>query len=206
MRKQWLSHAGGVDLLLVFGGWGLGPAPFKGLSGAGDVLFVDDYTTLDNGLLETSDYDETTLLAYSFGVVSAAHWLAQTGFRPNRKVAVNGTLYPANENKGIATETVNATIDGLSPDSFSNFCRRAGFRDTPPQIDITTAQEELRAIMNRGSAPETTFDRIWISQRDRIIPAQAQTAAWAAQEKTIKYNPGSHCPFTNGQSWQEWLS
>ncbi|MCV6598026.1 MAG: DUF452 family protein [Mangrovicoccus sp.] len=207
MRAQWLSRAGSDRLLLVFGGWGLGPAPFKELTGAQDVLFVQDYTTLEDPLAARGDYDQITLLAYSFGVVSAAHWLTYHPCRPDRLVAVNGTLYPADEQRGIAPKIAQGTVDGLSPQSFAGFCRRAGLRGALPDCDIAAAQQELAAILARGPAPDRGFDRIWISERDRIVPAAAQRKAWARQAEAIREIPGgTHCPFGPGQSWQEWLA
>ncbi len=206
MNRHWLSQSGSKSLLLVFGGWGLGAAPFRGLTGADDVLVVDDYTTLADNLTETTCYENVILLAYSFGVVSAAHWLAQSDFRPSRKIAVNGTLYPADETRGISPQTVAATIDEMTPESFAKFCQRAGHYDATPCIDIVAAQEELRCIVKRGAAPETVFDRIWISKRDRIIPAQAQETAWQGQGHAVRHiSSGSHQPFVDGQRWQEWL-
>lgn len=124
MRKLWLDRQGGANLTLVFGGWGLGPAPFAALAGAGDVLFVDDYRDLSDPLPEIGAYERVRLLAYSFGVASAAHWLAGAGVTPEQSVAVNGTLFPADERRGIAPDIVAATADGLTPASFARFCRR----------------------------------------------------------------------------------
>ncbi|MEX0365061.1 MAG: pimeloyl-ACP methyl esterase BioG family protein [Ruegeria sp.] len=206
MRTQWLAQDGSAELTLVFGGWGLGPVPFEGLTGAPDVLFVDDYRQIDTDLPETAQYDRVRLLAYSFGVASALHWLAGSGLQAEQRVAVNGTPYPADRTRGIAPEMVAATADGLSPTSFAAFCRRAGHPGTPPDIDIPAAQAELRAIAARGPAPEIPFGRIWISDRDRIIPRAAQDTAWAGQSEAIRHIPTPHQPFRLGQSWEEWFA
>lgn len=206
MKTRWLAQSGTKTLILVFGGWALGARVFDGLLGDDDVLYVDDFTTLDNDLSETSAYDSVHLLAFSFGVVSAAHWLLGAGLRPSRMVAVNGTLYPADKERGIAPQTVVATTDGLTHESFARFCRRAGLGGAPPQIDIAAAQAELRAIVARGSAPDCHFDRIWISGRDRIIPAAAQRMAWQSQSDAIRDIPAAHQPFEPGQRWGDWCA
>ncbi len=206
MRHRWLAREGGPELTLVFGGWALGPAPFEGLRGADDVLFLDDYRDIHDDVSETAQYDRTRILAYSFGVASAAHWLAQTSFSTVTLVAVNGTLYPADEHRGIAPETVAATADGLNEASLARFCRRAGFDQGPPTLDIPAAQAELRSIAERGPAPATVFDRIWISTRDRIIPSAAQEAAWSDQAGAVRHILASHQPFKAGQTWQEWFT
>ncbi|MTI02278.1 pimeloyl-ACP methyl esterase BioG family protein [Roseibium sp. RKSG952] len=206
MRRHWLAREGGSELTLVFGGWALGPAPFALLSGSGDVLVVDDFRDLADELSETSSYDQVRLLAYSFGVASAAHWLASVPLKPSQLVAVNGTLFPADVERGISPETVEATADGLTSASFARFCRRAGLNGTPPALDIAAAQDELRVIDQRGKAPDTQFDRIWIAKRDRIIPTKSQETAWHAQAERVRLIDASHQPFLAGQSWKEWFA
>lgn len=206
MNRHWIRRAGSARLLLVFAGWGLGPAPFLGLRGDDDVLVVDDYTRLDDSLSETLDYDRTALLGFSFGVVSAAHWIAETGFRTERRIAVNGTLFPADETRGIPPAMVEATLNGLTAASFAAFCRRAGHGGGGASIRIGQAQQDLRAIVARGAAPPTRFDRIWISERDRIVPPAAQKTAWQDQAAAIRMRAAPHQPFRAGQSWQEWLA
>lgn len=206
MRRHWLARNGGPQLTLVFGGWGLGAAPFAGLTGTEDVLVIDDYTTLDAPLLETAQYDHIRLLAYSFGVAAAAHWLSAYKLPLQRLVAVNGTLYPVDKTRGIAPEIITATADGLSAARFAQFCRRAGHALPAPHIDVAMAKTELRAIAQRGPAPPTAFERIWISQQDRIIPARAQEAAWQAQAGAVRRLRAAHQPFAAGQSWQDWFA
>ncbi|WP_372887250.1 pimeloyl-ACP methyl esterase BioG family protein [Shimia sp.] len=206
MKARWLHRDGGGVLTLVFGGWALGPAPFLTLSGAGDVLFLEDYRDLDHPLSQRDDYDELRLLAFSFGVVSAAHWLSRTGVQPARRVAVSGTLFPADHRRGIPPDRVRATAAGLSPVSFARFCQRAGHIGPAPQIDIAAAQAELLAVIDRGAAPDPGFDRIWIPRSDRILPTSAQVCAWQGREDAVRLIPGPHVPFRAGQSWTEWMT
>ena len=205
MRRHWLNRDGGPLLTLVFGGWALGPALFAPLTGAKDVLVVDDYRTLDDALPEIGDYDDVRLMAYSFGVATAAHWLAAHTLHCTRMAAVNGTLFPVDVERGIAPETVAATADGLNAASFSRFCRRAGAERLVQEIDFGAAADELRAITVRGAAPDTCFDRVWISDNDRIIPTRAQDAAWAGRDTAIRRIPAAHQPFRAGQTWAEWF-
>jgi biotin synthesis protein BioG len=206
MKKQWLARSGTADLVLIFGGWALGPAPFQQLSSDHDQLFIDDYTRLDDPLHETSDYDRVTLVSFSFGVVSAAHWMNDLNLRPTRLVAIGGTLFPADSHRGIAPEVVRATADNLTDANFAKFCRRAGLGMPVPILDVTQARAELNAVIARGPAPELSFDRIWIPQRDRIIPTSAQEAAWQDQASVVRRVDAPHVPFQKGQNWAEWYS
>ncbi|WP_298850251.1 DUF452 family protein [uncultured Ruegeria sp.] len=206
MISRWLAQSDESTLTLVFGGWALGAAPFHGLTGGGNVLLVENYTSLDGPLPDLDQFDRIDLLAFSFGVASAAHWLTHTKFRPDRLVAVSGTLHPACTERGIAPEMIRATADQLSSVNFAKFCRRAGLSAEFPGLDIQHAQKELHAVIQRGSAPDPGFDRVWIPARDRVIPTKSQEAAWASASDMIKRVAGPHVPFRPGQSWEEWLS
>lgn len=206
MKQRWLSCSGTEELILIFGGWALGVAPFAGLAEDGDVLFVDDYHDLGNPLSDIAQYDRVNLIAFSFGVASAAHWLAQTGFSPDRLIAVSGTLFPADPARGIAPDMIRTTADNLTEASFAKFCRRAGVNGPVPEIDPEAVRSELHAVIDRGNAPEVAFDRIWIPQRDRIIPSSAQQAAWAHQQSSARGIDAPHVPFRDGQSWREWIA
>ncbi|WP_120634197.1 pimeloyl-ACP methyl esterase BioG family protein [Ruegeria sp. EL01] len=206
MKRQWLTRSGTAELTLVFGGWALGAAPFADLTGDKDLLLVDDYTHLDDPLSELALYDRFDLIAFSFGVASAGHWMSMAGFLPAHLTAVSGTLSPADAEKGIAPDIIRRTADKLCDSSFAKFCRRAGLQTPAPTIDINVARAELHAVINRGPAPEHRFDRIWIPKQDWIIPTRAQEAAWKQQRQAIRHIPGSHIPFRAGQSWAEWVA
>lgn len=202
LAKSGLAETGGARLLLVFGGWALGAAPFAGLRGQGDVLLLTDFTDLSAPIPALDRYAELDLLAYSFGVVAAGHWLAAQPRRPARLSAVAGTLFPSDAERGIAPDLIRATAEGLSPTSFAAFARRAGLPDAAPP-DLAAAKAELLATIARGPAPDPGFTRIWITGRDRIIPAKAQETAWAGQPSERIDTP--HCPFRPGQAWEAWL-
>lgn len=205
MKSHWLAQTGAPDLILIFGGWALGAAPFAGLTGDQDLLFYEDYRDLDLPAPDRSTYETVSVLAYSFGVAAALHWLDQTGFAPDHLVAINGTPCPADPGKGIAPDRVRATAEGLSEASFARFCRRAGV-DTPPPIDIPARREELITIADRGPAAPRRFDKIWISTNDRIIPPAAQRAAWADQVDRVTEIDAPHMPFAEGQTMGDWLT
>lgn len=206
MTPQWLRRQPGGELLVFFGGWGLGPGIVEGIEGAPNLLFVEDYRAIDLDPALLAGHDAVDFIGYSFGVAAMLHWLAATGHASRRLVAVNGTAYPVNADLGIAPETVAATADGLSPESFAKFARRAGSSHALPALDIAARRAELRTIAARGPAPERRLHRIWICRRDRIIPAGAQHRAWAGQADRVRDLDGPHQPFAPGQTWQEWLA
>ena len=119
MQQYWLSRIGTPSLTLLFRGWAIGAAAFVGMISDDDVLLVHDYSSLDDPLRDLAQYDRVNLIAFSFGVASAVHWMAGSGFQPARLVAIGGTLSPASDDKGIAPALIRATADTLSDESMA---------------------------------------------------------------------------------------
>lgn len=199
MRWQWLARQGSRDVALIFGGWAMGATPFAAMIGARpacDVVFVEDYRDLEADLAALAGYDARHLIAWSFGVVSAAHWAKHTDHSFTTQTAINGTLHPVHADLGIPPAIFDATVAGLSPESFTQFCRRCyGRKSPPPPVDIPAARAELHAIAARGAAPDPGFDRIWISKSDRIIPPQNQRRAWQTAHGDLRDIDAPHAPF-----------
>ncbi len=213
MRKLWLERGGARNLVVIFGGWALGPAPFAHLAGESDVLFLDDWRELPRDLgdlPELAPYSERHLLAFSFGVAAAGHWLAQLPQDPfTRKVAVNGTLSPCCADCGIAPAQVEATAEALTAQSLARFAARAG-ANAPEEPALDALRAELLAVLARGPAPDpafcTGFDRIWVSRRDRIFPAHATARGWAGRAAEIREIDAPHTPFALWRNWAEILA
>ncbi|MFS4582590.1 pimeloyl-ACP methyl esterase BioG family protein [Phaeobacter sp. C3_T13_0] len=205
MDIRWLKRNNAADVIVVFGGWAIGPEVFPHLDGLQDVVFVNDYTEIDAELPDLSGYREVSLLAWSFGVASYGHWQAGRDDPFHRKVAVNGTLTPVDDALGIPVQVMEKTAETLSSASFSQFLRRAfNARQAPIDIDVTARRAELQAVAMRGAGPDTDFDLVWISAQDRIFPAENQRRAWAGQ--TVREREAPHAPFATFSTWQEVLT
>lgn len=205
MKSQWLQQNGADELILVFGGWALGAAPFAHLSGSADVLLFSDYRTLDLDLEPLARYARRSLIAYSFGVAAAGHALASTELEFHRKVAVCGSLHPSDERFGIPPERVRQTADNLSETSLRQFARRAGSA-LPAPADIPALQDELFAVIARGPAPDPGFDRIWLGRNDRIFPPENLEAAWREQADRVRWLETGHNPFPAFADWRDLLA
>lgn len=205
MQVEWLRHSGTAeDVIVVFGGWALGPAPFANLQGEQDVLFVQDYRALDSSLPDLGGYRSATLIAYSFGVASYAHWQADQPDPFSRKVVINGTLTPVNRTTGIPPVAMTKTIETLSPKAYQLFLARCyGAARETAQIDTDARRDELLAIETRSDAPAVEFDHIWISTNDKIMPAANQMRGWQAQSDRVFQIDAPHVPFARWSTWDE---
>lgn len=205
MKSQWLQRNGAEDLIVVFSGWALGAAPFAHLSGDAEVLLLSDYRTLDFDAEPLAAYARRSLIAYSFGVAAAGHALAAAELAFERKVAVCGSLHPADERLGISPDRVRQTADQLTETSLRQFARRAG-APLPEACDIPALRDELHAVIARGPAPDPGFDRIWLGRKDRIFPPDNLEMAWHDQAERVRWLETGHNPFAAFADWRDLLA
>ncbi len=205
MKTRWLQRDGADALILVFGGWALGAAPFAHLGGAADVLLLSDYRSLDFDLEPLRPYARRSLIAYSFGVATAGHALASGELNFGRKVAICGSLNPADEHLGIPPERVRQTADQLTETSLRQFARRAG-SPLPEASDIPALRDELHAVIARGPAPDPGFDRIWLGRNDRVFLPENLEAAWRMQTDRVRWLEAGHNPFAAFIDWRDLLA
>lgn len=203
MQMRWLTQGLSSDLIVFFGGWAVGDGVLASMPVTHDVLFVDDYRTVDLNLPDLSHYRETTLIAWSFGVAAYAHWRAEQGqdaHQFTRQIALCGSLDPVSSRRGIPPRIFKTTRDGLSVESYQAFLSNSfGTRQAQTSIDVETRREELDAVVARGAAPDPGFDRIWIASNDKIFPRANLERAWDGQPQMLI--PAPHMPFASFEQW-----
>lgn len=205
MELRWLNKEQGTEAIVVFGGWAVGAEVFGHLTGPQDILFVSDYRSLEAELPDLSDYARVSLIAWSFGVASYAHWQQGRADPFNRKIAVNGSLTPVNRATGIPPVAMTRTIDTLSQATYQRFLSRVfNAGQAQADIDVEARRAELQMIQSRGDAPDMAFDQVWISAQDKIFPAANLTRAWAGYKP--RQLQASHAPFAPLTSWSEILA
>jgi len=194
-----------TEVIVVFSGWAVATDVFDHLTGDYDILIADDYRDLAAELPDLSGYDRISLVAWSFGVVSYAHWQQGRSDPFDRKVAINGTLTPVNRTMGVPPVAMDKTRKTLSADAYQLFLARVfNARRPRGEIDVSARRDELSAIEARGDAPAMPFDRVWISTADKIFPAANQIRAWPAD--VTRQIAAPHAPFATFASWPEILS
>ena len=209
MKHCWLHRgAGATDLIVIFGGWAIGPQVWSGLQAEADLLLVWDYATLDLDLPDLRQYRSRTLVAWSFGIASYALWQAPRPDPFTRKVAICGSMTPVHSLTGIAPRVVQLTIDTLSDANFQHFVTRCFGAEQPPQpIDIAARRAELEAIRGRDySGLAQHWDRVWIGTEDRIFPLANMKRAWADAGNALRVIDAPHAPFALWSSFAEVLA
>lgn len=207
MKLKRLTHNGSTRMLLFFVGWGMDYRQWVHLQRDDyDLAVAYDYRTAqlpDERIFD--EYQEICVIAWSFGVVNAARFIATHPHLPlTLRVAVNGTHHPVHETMGIPASIFQGTLQALSEDSLMKFYRRmCGSRQAcelflihKPQRPIEELADELRAIAAiQYTAPELIhWDAVYVSGRDMVIPAANQLNAWRHHHNLHILEQAAHLP------------
>ena len=103
MKQHFIIKNNQKHLLLFFAGWGMDETPFLQIRPTDkDWLICYDYRSLEFDAIILQEYSEITLIAWSMGVWAASQIMKQYLSLPlSQSIAINGTLYPIHETKGI---------------------------------------------------------------------------------------------------------
>ncbi|WP_455669426.1 DUF452 family protein [Phocaeicola sp.] len=190
MKHYFIHKQNHPRLTLFFAGWGMDEHPFMDYCPEdGDLLICYDYRSLhfEYSLLE--GYEEIRVVGWSMGVWAAAQVLQHTEFPITESIAVNGTMTPKDNEKGIPEMIFEGTLKGLNATGLQKFRRRmcgSGeamnvFLENEPQRSLEELRDELRLIGEQVSAlPFFKFEwkKAVIGKRDLIFAAANQWNAW----------------------------
>lgn len=191
-------------LILVFAGWSTGVEVARNVKFRGwDVAVVHDYSdlTLDTSFLNS--YYTVYLFAWSLGVYCAGPTLPAD--RITAAFAINGTPTPVSDTHGIPTSIYLGTADQLTERTLEKFrMRMAGSRENfailkgwKPEFsedEVENLRQQLYLIHSHSegtslygtNSPDTLpWVRVFISEKDRIFPAENMERAWGESEAEI---------------------
>jgi len=219
MHLKYLHKNNSSKLILFMSGWGCDEMPFLRLNSDDyDFLMCYDYRDL-NQIKELREelkaYDECHLIAWSLGV-----FVSSILFKDDKELfqtcqAMNGSLSPIDDEKGIPAAIFQGTIDGLNEKGRDKFFMRmcggrsgyANFVKHQPQRLVEDQKEELICLQNMILKEAITwdiFDKVLLSSRDMIFPFKNLEKAWESKsQKTIVDLP--HFCFQAWNSWDEIL-
>lgn len=192
-------------LVLFFAGWGMDANPFRKLASTGfDIAVVYDYRSAGFPLSCLNGYSEICVFAWSFGVANASRFISSHPELPvTLRVAVNGTLFPVDDRRGIPLKVFNATVGAFSEAGWRAFVKRmcgtheieSVFWTNKPERGIAGQAEELE-VMRGFAGVGIPWDAVYISDRDRIIPTSNQIEAWS-DIPSVRMCSSGHMPDIN---------
>ena len=101
----------------------------------------------------------------------------------NSKIAINGTLKPIDIKYGINPKIYDLTINGFNEESCKKFIRNMFETEVNLTIsrDFENQKAELVAIKNYSAKDDFEYNKIFISENDKIIPTKNQINYWNKQ-------------------------
>lgn len=208
-------------MILFFAGWGMDEQPFlQGQNEGRDLLICYDYRELsfDEELLK--GYESILVVAWSMGVWVAHHTLSRLSLPIVRNIAVNGTLYPLNDEKGIPAAVFWGTLRNLDANSLQKFRRRMckspevykAFLEIAPTRSLDHLKNELEHIgmqymesVEQGNSKPFHWDAAIIGTDDRIFLPENQQRAWQEEPDTKVHlcDTGHYLPGLIGYAVQQ---
>lgn len=202
--QTYLLQNNSKHLIVFFCGWGMDENPFLSLKTSADVLFLYDYETLDFSF-DFAPYENITLLAFSYGVYIAG--LVQEKLpKFNKKIAVNGTLIPVDDEFGVPVKKfmLSQKMDSETIVKFRErlFHKKEDleiFNQNLPQRTAQSCTDELKSIIIYFKSlrlPQMSFDTVITATNDKVIPTKNQLNFWKNKCacNTIEIENG-HFPF-----------
>lgn len=180
----------GPGLLLFFAGWGMDERPFlEYLPKDRDCWICYDYRSLDFDYSLIGHYAKVQVIAWSMGVWAASYVLRDNAFSVHESIAINGTVFPVHNEKGIAERIFQGTLDGLNEQALQKFRRRMcgssealqRFLIKAPQRSVEELREELQLIGEKSKEPlhsSFVWDKAYIGRQDKIFLPANQQKAW----------------------------
>ena len=205
MKQTFIIRNNGKHLLLFFAGWGMDETPFRHIHPAEcDWMICYDYRSLEFDTTLIQAYSKISLIAWSMGVWAASQVMKQYPSLPvSQSTAINGTLYPIHETKGITPSVFEGTLQGLNAQTLLKFQRRMcgsaadykAFQTVAPQRPVEELKEELAAIQKQYlSLPPSDFawQRAIIGKSDRIFLPDSQWLEWRNKVDSLEYTEAAH--------------
>jgi biotin synthesis protein BioG len=191
MKLYWHKKENNDRLILLFNGWGCDENIIRGVDKTGyDMLLVYDYTNVEAEKLQCiGGYEVIDVLAWSFGVMVADRCMGEIS-NIGKRIAVNGSLYPIDNERGIPEMIFQKTLQTYNDENRKKFfirmmgglSRYTAYEGFLPGRTTFSQLEELQSLaVLAGQPPSQKQD--WnlavISKNDRIFPSANMSNAWA---------------------------
>lgn len=217
MKQHFIIREGHSRLTIFFAGWGMDFRPFADYHPVeSDLLVCYDYRTLDFDYSLPGAYEEVCLVAWSMGVWAASQVFAGREYNMTG-IAVNGTNYPVDDNRGIPEKIFEGTLNGLTDAGLQKFYRRMcgsaeslkGFMERAPRRTVDELKEELQKIGEQSRLlPFASFkwDKAVIGLQDRIFTAGNQLRAFTDPTVVIEKEAAHYSETLLRETVEQWIN
>lgn len=199
MNTRYLIKGENSRLIIFFTGFSTDWKVVEGLHvpKGYDFLCVWGYDRVEE-IVPDKDYSEIIVVAWSLGVKIADYLLPKISMAHNVTgcFAINGSIWPVNDEKGIPCEVFKATMENLDNDNLKKFkIRTTGGRKKfeiledklKGEDDILILKQELKNFLEEKYPSENLdfWDCVFISEKDKIFPPSNLLKAWEHTPKRL---------------------
>lgn len=208
MKQLWLNKKNNSKVIVFFNGWGMDEKVVSNLDIEDyDIFQVCDYTNLTDIEENFSNYSEKILVCWSMGVfVSNCYFDILKNF--DRKIAINGTLKPIDDNFGIPENIYDLMIENFNELTVQKFMKKMTLSNIFENYQSRSNEElkqELISIKNIRIENKLNFDKVIVSLKDKIIPSKNQLNYWHNSGINPVETDTPHYLFDKYSKWSELL-
>jgi len=198
---------------MYFSGWAMDENAINHMySSEFDICMFSNYNPISNiNDEEFCPYSEIYIVAWSLGVWVAANTLNKTNLNIVKAIAINGTLNPIHELKGIAPAIFQTTITGWNEKNRSRFNMRVmgGLAQYKTSLNKLGAQsiedqkselEYLQQTIHSNKDQIFNFNCAVIGKNDLIFTTENQNNFWIGKTRIVEKEI-PHYPFSDFNNW-----
>lgn len=201
MKYKWLNKQNNEELIIFFNGWGMDESVVNHLNPTNyDIIMLYDYNNLEFDWSIISNYSKKHIVAWSMGVMCATLFNLEIV----SATAINGTLKPIDNEFGIPNRIYDLTVRGFNLKGRERFINSMFDKSEDLPIvnrEFEEQKSELSALKNYHANIDFKYNKVFISDNDKIIPTKNQEAFWGISSNLHS----GHCPFKLFKSWSELL-
>ena len=187
-------------------------------NGKSDILFVYDYSDMENNPIEYFDflnYTQVSVIAYSYGVW-ALNYVYNQDLLPqiHSSCAISGTFCPVDNDYGVNEKVYELMARSLNSDTIEKFEQKMALGASSP-LNIKRANRKIEnladELLNIRMVSKHTwfkknfnFDKVILTKKDRIFPYSSQANFWATHKNKLELECG-HFPFFEFRDFDEIL-
>lgn len=189
MKFRWIRRANSKTLVAFFGGFACDENILSRtyIPEDCDVAAFFDYRGLETDF-DFGAYKNVGVVAWSFGVW-VADFLSERIGRTLVRIAINGSPYPVDAERGIPPAVFEKTVDNFGEAARVKFMRRVcggaaeyaeleGLFARRGADELREELEFLRGAFAREKTPRKPWDIAYASRGDKIFPAENLRRVW----------------------------
>lgn len=213
MQHFWIKHTNSKNILIFFAGWAMDEKCVSQIAQPqNDAIVFFDYNNLSCNV-DLSSYQQTTIVAWSMGVLCAEHFMTQNNIKPTRLIAIAGTGCPVDQSLGIDPNTCMSTYTNLTERTLKKFQMRmcggskqfALVEHLMPSRNIENQKSELFSIMQlaKQNIKHYQWDKAFVTTNDLIFSPQNQRQYWQQYANQTIEIDSYHFPFSAINQWNQ---